>query len=189
MKFGTIVADPPWNYEKTSRHDKLSGYSDVEYAPLTTERLRSLPVGDLAGDESVLLLWATWPFVPDALTVMAAWGFEFVTGLPWVKVGRTYTDLPYGVGYWFRGATEPVLVGKRRKSYRTNMVGILAPRLKHSRKPDNVYDLAERGGLPAPYLELFARQVRDGWTAVGNECPDTPGEDIEVSLKRLLVSL
>jgi len=185
MTFGTIVADPPWAYEKTSRHHKLSGYSDAEYNPLTTKELCALPIGDLATDESVLFLWTTWPFVPDALQVVDAWGFQYVTGLPWVKLdGRN--QLHYGVGYWFRGCTEPILVAKRGKSYRSNLVGILTQELGHSRKPEHVHEMVERGGFPGPYLEVFARQQRHGWTTVGNECPSTRGEDIRVSLDRLL---
>ena len=184
MKFGTIIADPPWAYARTSRHETLSGYSDVKYESLSTERLCSLPVEMLATEESVLLLWTTWPFLSDALRVMNAWGFTFVTGLPWVKVEKNET-LSYGVGYWFRGCTEPILVGKRMRSYRTNYAGYIGETLTHSRKPDSVHEIAEKS-FPGPYLELFARRLREGWTCVGNESPETPGEDILMSLARLL---
>lgn len=172
--FGTIIADPPWNYSRTSSNPKLSGYCDKEYSLLTTEDLIDLPVGKVGSDESVLLLWCTWPFIPDALRVMEAWGYSYVTGLTWVKTMENVENLSYGVGYWFRGATELVLLGKRNKSYRTNWLGfgvdgLVSPRLNHSRKPDSLYQVAE--SFPGPYLELFARRQREGWHSLGNECP------------------
>lgn len=46
--------------------------------------------------------------------------------------------------------------------------GIIAPRREHSRKPDGIHERIERL-VAGPYLELFARQTRPGWTAWGNE--------------------
>jgi N6-adenosine-specific RNA methylase IME4 len=189
-RFGTFLIDPPWSYQTTTGHERLSGYSDKQYLPLTTADLCSLPVGELASSDAVLLLWATWPFISDALTLIDSWGFKFVTGLPWVKTQADVTKLAYGVGYWFRGATEPLLVAKKGKAFRNPTLGILhdaaglvSPRLEHSRKPDDVYELAEF--YPGPYLELFARRSRPGWVQLGNECPGD-GQDIRVAMRGLL---
>lgn len=192
MKYGTIIVDPPWPYQKTSRHGKLTGYSDVEYDPLTIDELAALPVGKAATDESVLLLWTTWPFVHAACHLIEAWGFEYTTGLPWVKVVSVDTSKEdafsfkpeYGVGYWFRGATEVLLVGSRNKAYRTNYIGLISKNAKHSRKPDSLYELAE-ATLPGPYLELFARRTREGWTQLGIEL-EGDWKDIRESLSALI---
>ena len=45
---------------------------------------------------------------------------------------------------------------------------MIAARREHSRKPDEVVAGIERL-VPGPYLELFARETRPGWTAWGNE--------------------
>lgn len=42
---------------------------------------------------------------------------------------------------------------------------------EHSRKPDELYDLIEACS-PGPYLELFARGRRDGWTWWGHGVDD-----------------
>jgi N6-adenosine-specific RNA methylase IME4 len=191
MKFGTIVADPPWNYN-SARSDtrKNRGYvnyreSGSQYPVLDTDSLCALPVGELATNEAVLLLWTTFPFIPDALKVIKAWGFEYVTGLPWVKIQSIDPPVPvYGVGYWFRGAAELVLVGKRKKSYRSNYIGFMSESFEHSRKPDDIHAVAEEI-YPGPYLELFARRVYDGWTVVGDEAPGDGG-DVRDSLVELL---
>ena len=156
MKFGTIVVDPPWSYERASHHRKLTGYAVEEYPLLSTAELAKLPIGDLADDDCVLLLWATWPFLPDAITLCQAWGFSYVTGLPWVKTKGE--AVLYGVGYWLRGATEPIIVAKRGKAFRTHYVGLIAPGLRHSRKPNDIYELGN--SLPGPHLEILRPQLR-----------------------------
>jgi N6-adenosine-specific RNA methylase IME4 len=190
MKFGTIIVDPPWNYQGTTGHVRLSGYSDQEYGALTTTDLRRLPIGPLAADNAVLLLWTTWPFLLDAAKLCETWGFQYVTGLPWVKT--TKTDIwkaHYGVGYWGRGCTEPILIGKRGAAYRTNHTFLLSPAIGHSRKPDSIYELAE--SFPGPRLELFARThedqgaCTDGWYQLGDECVND-GADIRARLAGLL---
>ena len=210
MKFGTILADPPWNYGKPTktreesdgtrwRRDSngkayyLTGYSSIdEYPPMTTERLCELPVADVARDDSLLLLWTTFPFISDALQVIEAWEFTYVTGMTWVKLahsaqdGETPKKLSYGVGYWFRGAAELILLGRRKntRACRTNYVGLMSENFTHSRKPDDLHALAEEY-FPGPYLELFGRRPKDGWTVIGNEAPDHEGEDIQESLLKL----
>lgn len=148
--------------------------------PLAT--ISELPVARLAADDSVLLLWATWPQMTEALTVMAAWGFQYVTGFPWIKIlGEPRRDLfgelrikpQYGIGFWVRGCSEPLLIGRRgqAKPPSNGWVGLLSENLQHSRKPDALYDYAE--SLPGPYLELFARRRRAGWDSWGNEVAAT----------------
>ena len=188
-KFGTIIADPPWAYSNTSVSEKLSGYASShdeekhQYSLLSTADICALPVSDYATDDSVLLMWTTWPFISDALKVIDAWGFDYVTGLPMVKIDSKQ-EPKYGVGYWVRGCTEPLLIAKRRKgkSYRSPNLGLLTtktgeepdalvtPALSHSRKPNHQYELGET--YPGPRLEIFARgdtAQRHGWFSLGNE--------------------
>ena len=208
-KFGTIIADPPWEYAVTSgkiyrpvldddgkpvlgddgnekQEKQLSGYSDQKYLPLSTGDLCKLDVKSCAADSSVLLLWTTFPHIPNALKVMQAWGYEYKTGLGWGKTTKDGKQLSFGVGYWFRGCIELVLVGKRgKKSYRTNVRGgHLSHPEGHSIKPDFLHELAEKH-FPEPRLEMFGRRERDGWTVIGNEAPGHKGEDIKDALLRL----
>lgn len=196
-KFGTIIADPPWAYGNTSVSEKLSGYASSnaaekhKYSLLSTDDLCSLPVGDYAQDDAVLMMWTTWPFISDALKVIDAWGFDYITGLPMVKLDSK-EEPKYGVGYWVRGCTEPLLIAKRRKgkSYRSANLGLLTskhgevpdalatPALSHSRKPAHQYELGET--YPGPRLEVFARGTaafEHGWYALGNEA-HLDGNDI-----------
>lgn len=193
QQFGTIIADPPWAYGSTARNDRKNrGYVNYrdgsgQYPVLDTKALCELPVGDFAAPGCVLLLWTTGPFLPDALEVIKAWGFTFKTAAYWGKTAKHGGVHAGGVGYWFRGACEPVLVASRGKSFRTNEPGLfltedlmLGEKLAHSAKPDWMHEVSERH-FDGPYLELFGRRERKGWTVLGNEAPGD-GQDIRNSL-------
>lgn len=61
------------------------------------------------------------------------------------------------------------------------MVNFLATmKERHSKKPDELYDMIEHCS-PAPFLELFARNMRRGWTQWGDEIP--PGANVNSRLK------
>lgn len=175
IKYRVIVADPPWTYDNNG----VRGAAADQYPAMSFEDLSQMPISTLAADDCVLLLWATWPkLAEECIPLMSAWGFEYRTGFPWVKIeGWPSVDLfgdlaakpVYGVGFWIRGATEPILIGVKgnAKPPEFNWVGLICERMQHSRKPDSIYDYAE--SMPGPYLELFARRRRDGWDAFGNE--------------------
>jgi N6-adenosine-specific RNA methylase IME4 len=167
-RYGVIIADPPWPYQQFS--DRKQGAARAAYDLMTMDELCAMPVRKLAEDSCVLFLWGTWPKVPEAVKLMAAWGFEHVTGFPWVKTSKNGA-VRYGVGFWVAGCSEYVLIGRVGDASppRPDLkyLGLMSPSFNHSRKPDSIHEIAET--LPGPYLELFARRPRDGWTVFGNE--------------------
>ncbi len=174
MKYRTIIADPPWRYDRGGR----TGGVDAQYPTMDVSAICALPVSNLARPNATLLLWGTWPKLEWAFQVIKAWGFYYVTGFPWIKIdGMVGPDLfgdiqarpQYGIGYWVRGCSEPILIAKRGDpSLPVNgWVGLLSENLQHSRKPADLYQYAE--SLPGPYLELFARRKRPGWDVWGNQ--------------------
>lgn len=190
MRFGTILIDPPWEYSNRSKG--LRGTTSHHYNVMSFVDIKKLPIPQLANEQCVLLLWTTWPHLPNAFELIETWGFNYITAIPWFKTTREGIDISdgklniipnYGVGYWFRGCSEVLLVAKLQgtPSVRTNLVGIISPNATHSRKPDNVYEIAEK--FPGPYLELFAREQRDGWTVIGDEVDG--GRDIKESIEEI----
>jgi N6-adenosine-specific RNA methylase IME4 len=159
--FDLLYADPPWRSQSPS-----SVWSAEQHYPtLTVEEIAVLkPPAD---DDAVLFLWAVNGQLPDALTVMGAWGFTYKTNLAWVK--------PWiGLGHYVRNRHELLLVGTRGtfplpdEPDRPDSV-IEAPRTRHSEKPARVYELLERMYPTATRVELFARKARRGWAAWGNQ--------------------
>lgn len=172
-RYGVIVADPPWQYNfSMDSRDSI----EFHYPTLTLQDIEQMPVAELARDDAVLFLWGTWPKLQESNAVMSAWGFDYVTGFPWVKLASDFT-ISYGMGYWVRGCSEYVLIGRRGNVSPPRLkgfLGLLSPNLSHSRKPGSVHEIAE--ALPGPYLELFGRRPREGWTVFGNDVkPETDG--------------
>lgn len=135
----------------------------------------SLPVKEIAADQSHLYLWVPNALLAEGLEVMRAWGFTYKTNIVWYKVRKDGGPDGRGVGFYFRNVTELLLFGVRGR-LRTlqpgrTAVNILIDRKReHSRKPDLIYNLIERCS-PGPYLELFARTAREGWIQWGDEAP------------------
>ena len=147
-------------------------YNRMPYAELA-----ALPVQEYAKPDSMLVLWSTWTHLNQAMELIPAWGFRYCAGFPWLKVTKDGRPI-FGLGVWFQGCTELILVGRRGKPFgskgnpRPARKGIvISRRQEHSRKPDEVAEWIERC-LPGPYLELFARRRRPGWDAVGDQLPD-----------------
>lgn len=174
MRYRTLLADPPWQYNNRG----LNGAADKHYPTMSYQELCSLPVSSLAEESSVLILWATWPMLEEALQLIQAWEFGYVTGFPWIKLqkepqrslwGELELIPAYGPGFWARGCSEAVLISRRGKAAPPDQdfLGLLSKRLKHSRKPESIYHYAD--SLPGPHLELWARQERPGWRALGDE--------------------
>lgn len=162
MKYGTIVADPPWHYpygHPAREHKKHP------YPTLTIGQLCELPVTDWADQSAHLYLWTTNEHLRYAFNVLGAWGFTFKNVITWCKPGL-------GMGGTFRNSTELVLLGERGKhELKRRDVGtwhVWPKSSENSRKPDAFLDLVESVSH-GPYLEMFARRNRMGWDTWGNE--------------------
>lgn len=156
-----IAADPPWQEKGGSRG------ADKHYPLLPTpEILRVMmqaPVWRPARNAH-LWMWATANFLEDAMWLIKALGFRYVTGGVWVKPS-------IGIGQYLRLRQEHLLLGVRgrqhTKDHGVDSV-IEAPRGRHSEKPEEAYCRIERVS-PGPRLEMFARETRPGWDVWGNE--------------------
>jgi N6-adenosine-specific RNA methylase IME4 len=156
--------------------DKGQGRSPSRhYATMSASTLRTLPVAKLAAPDSVLALWVYGPRLPGALALITGWGFVYKSiGLVWVKTTRQGT-VHFGTGYYTRKASEILLLATRGRGLRRYDCAvcdvILAQRREHSRKPDEAAAALERLFGPVRRIELFARTVRSGWTAWGDQAP------------------
>lgn len=203
MKYSVILADPPVPFETWGKRPggTDSRTADAHYDVMTWRGLFSLgeSIRSVAADDCVLFLWLCQPLLRETLAMARRWGFRYKTkAFSWCK---TYVGSPstffVGMGYWTRANTEDVLLFTRGNPRRTSkkvyqflmtlerepygVPAVIAPMTAHSEKPEEVQDRIERL-VDGPYLELFARRRRVGWTCVGNELD---GLDIRESLARL----
>lgn len=181
LSYDLIVADPPWSFDNWSAKGEAKN-PKAHYACRDLDWIKALPVGQLARGDALLWLWATWPMLPQALEVLVAWDFRYITGGPWVKRTRS-GKVAFGTGYMLRSASEPFLLGrfgafKTSRSERglvltDNVYGVEpidALRREHSRKPPEAFAMVERLYPDAlRRCELFSREARPGWDCWGDE--------------------
>jgi N6-adenosine-specific RNA methylase IME4 len=172
--FGTILADPPWQFRNRTgkmapEHRRLN-----RYGTMTLDDILQMPVEKLAADPAHLYLWVPNALLPDGLNVMKAWGFDYKTNLVWCKIRKDGGPDGRGVGFYYRNTTELLLFGVRGKNARTlpparSQVNVIQSRKReHSRKPDEQYEIIEKCSF-GPRLELFARGSRPGWVTWGDQ--------------------
>jgi N6-adenosine-specific RNA methylase IME4/ParB-like chromosome segregation protein Spo0J len=166
-RYPVILADPPWQFKVYDDESGSQRAAGNHYPTMQLSDILALPVPGIATDDAVLFLWTTLPHLREAIDVLVAWGFEYVTNVAWIKD-------KIGLGYWVRGQHELLLIARRGDmpaplpANRPPSV-IHAPRREHSRKPDEAYDIIERMYPELPKIELFARGTRPGWSAWGNQ--------------------
>lgn len=169
--YGMIMADPPWDFSFRSMKGATEKSAKGQYDTMGHEAIKALPVNQLATRDAILWLWATHPMLPQAIDVMSAWGFRFVTSGVWVKK-TAKGKLAFGTGYRLRCASEPFLIGVvgDPETPRNIRSAFEARVREHSRKPDEAYSIAERMTPPGAYrADLFSRQDRPGWDSWGFE--------------------
>jgi N6-adenosine-specific RNA methylase IME4 len=162
--YQAIVIDPPWDWGDEGDADQL-GRARPTYGTMSHAELLALPVGAQADASAHIYLWITNRSLPKGFSLLDAWGFRYVTMLTWCKPH-------FGMGNYYRGQTEQVLFGVRGRLpllRRDRGTWFQAPRARgHSSKPDAFYELVEECS-PGPWLEMFSRSARPGWSAWGAE--------------------
>ncbi len=161
--FNVIYADPPWKYQF---QENKSREIENHYPTMDLEDIKELEIP--VSENSILLMWATAPKLEEAIEVINSWGFIFKTNAVWDKEMM-------GMGYWFRGQHELLLVGSKgnfptpEPSNRFSSV-IREKRTAHSKKPDIVYSMIETMFPNGKYLELFAHKKHsEKWAVWGNQ--------------------
>ena len=157
-----VMADPPWSYD----HQK-AGNREIENHYTTAQTGEIESHAPQTADDCILLLWATAPKLLEALSVVDAWGFSYKTCAVWDKK-------KVGMGYWFRGQHELLLVGVKGSASPTPEPARRSsvfeePRGRHSVKPICVYEWVENAWPDLVKLEMYCRSPRSGWMVWGNE--------------------
>lgn len=168
--FRVITADPPWPFS-----DKLPGPkrgAEKHYSVLSIQDIKEFPLPRIA-DDALLFLWRVAGMVEEAYEVARAWDFQPKTEIVWVKTAKGGTGLHFGMGHYVRAAHETCIIARRGKgkvrdrSVRSVFFAGTSGR-SHSAKPPEFYRLVETLA-EGPYLDLFSRTHRKGWTCIGNE--------------------
>ena len=164
--FDVISVDPPWNYEGENKNitsfDSVGRRVANPYPEMKTEQIKKIELP--LKKDSIVFLWTTHKFLPDAFQILKEWNLEYKATLVWNKE-------KIGMGAWFRMQCEFCLVGIKGKPYfeNTKYRDILTEaRREHSRKPDCFFSMIEEITL-GRRLEYFSREKRNGWEVFGND--------------------
>ena len=161
-RYDIVYADPPWRYSFSKSNSRKI---ENQYPTMHLKDICNIDVP--SKENSVLYLWTTSPKLLEGLAVMKAWGFTYKSQAVWDKT-------KIGMGYWFRGQHEILLVGTKGK-FSPPLAGqrkgsvFKFPRGKHSKKPDEIRDLIKNWFPDAERLEMFCRYPSPGWDVFGNE--------------------
>lgn len=167
-----IYADPPWSYRDKANSGKRGAghkYKTMEKKDLAGMREF---IDSLAAPDCVLFLWVTMPMLPNGLSLLSSWGFQFKTvAFTWVKT-RSKGSLHWGMGNWTRANPEVCLLAVRGRPKRVSAAvhSVIQSELReHSRKPDETRDRIVQLLGDLPRIELFARQKAKGWESWGDQ--------------------
>ena len=157
--YNTLIIDPPWEIQQRGNYG-----AERKYPLLPLDRIKAMPIKDLAGDNAHCWLWCTASSLRYGYEVLEAWGFTPRSIFVWIKPR-------YTLGVYLRNQAEFALLSTRGKApvrcKSQPNVGYF-PLLEHSHKPEEFHKIVERVS-PGPYLELFARREFPGWDVWGNE--------------------
>lgn len=167
--FGVVLSDPAWPYDNSDQHEGSRGHIPYPGQPVEDiVRLHAVELPARTADDAILFLCVTNAFVPVAVKIAESGAWTWRTMITLVK-SRT------GMGTWPRGRTEHIVIlSKGNPTHTLNEITTwLADRViemprEHSQKPEELYQVIEKhcGG---PRLEMYARSVREGWSAWGAE--------------------
>lgn len=178
LTYRTIVADPPWEYGAwgtPSDRPNQTNVRPIPYPTMTVDAIKALPVGEFAAEDCELYLWTTNRYLPDAFSVIQAWGFAYCQTLTWCKRPRGT-----GQGGLYCPTTEFLILARRgampknKTRIDSTWWQVKRPHNAHSKKPAFFYELIEQVSDP-PRLEMFARPISpmfpkiEGWDVWGNE--------------------
>lgn len=164
-KFNTIVIDPPWPME-FMKLEMRPNQVEMPYPTMTIDEIKALPIKDKASEDCNLFLWTTHKFLPDCFEILKAWGFEYHVCLTWDKTnGRSLFGFNRRTELCLYAHNGKITVNQRGKFIDTVFVEKLR---QHSRKP-TIFDDILRSNSPAPRLEWFSRESKEGFVSYGNE--------------------
>jgi len=172
MTYSILYCDPPWDYAGREQHSDTTetGSALAHYPTMKLEELKKLKIEELAEKDALLFLWTSSPHLPQAISLMESWGFEYKT------IAFVWEKQRVNPGYYTMSQVEICLVGKRKKGKIPSPRGarnvhqfLSQMRTRHSEKPSEIRDRIAQMFPTQNKVELFARKQADGWDCWGNE--------------------
>lgn len=179
--YSIVYADPPWDYAGRTQQDGSKGNKSAadHYNTMTLDTLKQLKVKDICSSDCLLFLWTSSPHLPQAISLMNSWGFEYKT------VAFVWYKQKTNPGYYTLSECELCLVGKKGtipspRGSRKERQFLSEERTVHSKKPDEIRNRITRMFPTQKKVELFARQQTEGWDVWGNEVQSSSSSSLSL---------
>ena len=171
-KYQVIYADPPWKYGCWYKSEKVKRNAADHYDVMSLAELKQCKIP--AEDNSVCLMWVTYPCLKEGIELLEAWGFTYKTvAFTWAKKNKKSNSFFFGLGNYTRANAEIVLLGTKGRGLpriSRSVRQICDAKIReHSRKPDEIRERIIELFGNVSRIELFARQRTPGWDVWGNE--------------------
>lgn len=178
-EYNVIYADPPWEYNNKRTGGSMRSGASQKYDTMNPNEIIDVLLSVRTGGNAVIFMWATTPLLNVAVYVLTR-RFEYKTALTWRKT------MSMGMGFWYRGQTEHLLVGIEGN---VRPFGMQVPNFyesragRHSEKPayfrrlieDSTVNMEDRN-----MIELFARECHEGWDCWGKQAIMTKQKKLTV---------
>ena len=185
-KYSIIYVDPPWDYQDKrntpcKNNPSGAGGASKHYNTIPINELKKMDIKRISNENCMLFMWATSPFMKEAIELIISWGFKYRT-IPFVWIKTTNDMLRIrgdGIGSYTPNNAEYVLLGRKGKYWRNSTKVkqvLLHPKLRHSEKPKEIRRRIVELMGDLSRIELFARQRYEGWDVWGNEVPNEKQE-------------
>jgi N6-adenosine-specific RNA methylase IME4 len=166
--YDIVYADPPWRQTRGGKRKvRKNQGKDLDYQTLSLQEIESI-IGGFNG--KTLFMWAIDKYLFEAHELSSRLGYKLHARIIWDKqngVAPAFT-VRYSHEYllWFYKSPMPKISIEMRGKYTT----VLREKsTKHSKKPESAYRMIENLYPASRKIELFARNLRDGWASWGNE--------------------
>ena len=172
--YSIIYADPPWDYAGQQQHNNTDTNKSAidHYNTMTLQQLKGMKVKEICEKDCLLFMWTSSPHLPQAIELMEAWGFKYMT------IAFVWDKQKVNPGYYTMSQVEICIVGKRGKipsprGTRNERQFLSEKRTAHSKKPDEIRDRIRRMFPTQKKLEMFARQPSQDFDVFGNQVDDS----------------
>ena len=172
--YGLIYADPPWKQRRGGAkavRPNTSG-KPLEYPTLDISEITEhlMIATEHTTTNAVMFLWTIDKYLFEAQSIAERLGWKLHARMIWDKITGIPAAFTIRFGheyllYMYKGKLTPVAKSERGKIHSV----FREQATRHSKKPEQAYQIIERLYPDLKKIELYARNERQGWDCFGNE--------------------
>ena len=169
-----IYSDPPWQQQKgNKRKCRPTQGKELDYPTLDLEGIKNIhkSYADKAQEKHNFFVWTIDKYLHQTEEMMKELGYTLHARMIWDKengIAPAFTvRFSHEYLLWFYRKGNMLMPCEEMRGKQTTI--LREPATKHSKKPIVAYEMIESMFPNTRKVELFARNLRNGWESWGNE--------------------